>query len=76
MQQPIFLPLIAQLNADFYYKRLGYGLIQQSLNRTNPNSDGNGYARCETLRAAAISEALAGISVASSKVEYALLLPL
>jgi hypothetical protein len=31
---------------------LEFGLIQQSLNRANPNSDSNRYARCETLRTA------------------------
>ena len=32
------------------------GVIQQSLNRTNPNSDGNRYARCETLCEAGVPE--------------------
>ncbi len=51
-------------------------VIQQSLNRANPNSDGNRYARCETLRMAGVLEALPPIPVALSKVGGALLLPL
>jgi hypothetical protein len=47
------------------------GVIQQSLNLTNPNSDSNRYARCETLCTVGVLKALPPITVALSKVRGA-----